>query len=64
MGTVEISRPPTVLLRLLQALVDGQQESPGKQWQLLEARAMDDWATKAAMVENFILASVSSERKD
>jgi hypothetical protein len=53
-----------VLLRLLQALVDGQQESPGKQWQLLEARAMDDWATKAAMVENFILASVSSERED
>jgi hypothetical protein len=41
MGTVAISRPSTVLLRLLQAVVDGQQESPGKQWQLLEARAME-----------------------
>jgi len=62
MGTVAISRPSTVLLRLLQAVVDGQQESPGKQWQPLEARAMEVWAIKAAAAaESFILASVTSE---
>jgi len=53
-----------VLLRLLQASVDGQQESPGKQWQFSEARTMENWATKAATVENFILASVTSEGED
>jgi hypothetical protein len=63
MGTVAISRPSTVLLRLLQAVVDGQQESPGKQWQLLEARAMEDWVTKMA-AESFILASVTLDRED
>ena len=62
MGTVAMSRPPTVLLRLLQAVVDGQQESPGKQRQLPEARAMEVWATKAAATaESFIFASATSE---
>jgi hypothetical protein len=66
MGTVAISRPSTVLLRLLQAVADGQQESPGKQWQLPEARAMEVWATKAAAAttESFIFASVTSEGAD
>ena len=64
MGTVAISRPSTVLLRLLQAVVDGQQESPGKQWQLPEARAMEVWATKAATaVESFIFASVTRKER-
>ena len=37
---------------------------PGKQWQLLEARAMHAWETKAATVESFIFAAVASERED
>jgi hypothetical protein len=64
MGTVAISRPPTVPLRLLQALVDGQQESPGKQWQLPEARTRENWATKAATVESFILTPGTSKEED
>jgi hypothetical protein len=50
-----------VVLRLAQTVVDGQHESSGKQWQLSEAKAMEHEATKAVILESFILTAVSLE---
>lgn len=57
MGTVATKRPPTVLLRESQLEVEGQQLSPGRQWQSLEATALEARAATDAAKdqEAFIL---------
>lgn len=57
MGTVATKRPPTVLLRESQLEVEGQQLSPGRQWQSLEATALEARAATVAAKdqEAFIL---------
>ena len=63
MGTVATKRPPTVLFRDSQLEVEGQQLSPGRQWQLLAATAWEVRAAIAARVQEVFILRGEIERE-